>query len=129
MDILEMIDGNGVAYGTYHWETTYPQQKCAYPAGHERVFGSQTMPSDWASNFHEYAVEHSATHVAFVYDGVTILNSSTTAPAPTPEFWPVPFYLILNTAIGGSWPGNASSTTVFPTQHTIDYVRVVVAAT
>ncbi len=123
-----MIDGDGNAHGTYHWETTYPQQKCAYPKGHQEATVSHAMPSDWSTSFHEYAVEHSATHLAYVYDGVTVMNVSTSDPAPAPEFWPVPFYLILNTAIGGSWPGNATSSTVFPTQHIIDYVRVVVAA-
>jgi beta-glucanase (GH16 family) len=35
-----------------------------------------------------------------------------------------PHYLILNTAVGGSWPGNPDSTTTFPQYHDIDYVRV-----
>lgn len=35
-----------------------------------------------------------------------------------------PHYLILNTAIGGSWPGNPDSTTIFPQYHDIDYVRI-----
>ncbi len=35
-----------------------------------------------------------------------------------------PHYLIINTAIGGSWPGNPDSTTVFPQYHDIDYVRL-----
>jgi len=37
----------------------------------------------------------------------------------------MPFYLILNTAIGGSWPGDPNASTVFPVYHTIDYVKVV----
>ena len=34
-----------------------------------------------------------------------------------------PFYMILNTAVGGSWPGAPNASTVWPQQHTIDYVR------
>ena len=34
------------------------------------------------------------------------------------------FFLILNTAIGGPWPGNATNSTKFPVYHSIDYVRV-----
>jgi beta-glucanase (GH16 family) len=43
----------------------------------------------------------------------------------TPEAVPAePFYLLLNTAVGGQWPGNPDETTTFPQYHDIDYVRV-----
>jgi hypothetical protein len=32
--------------------------------------------------------------------------------------------LILNLAVGGSWPGNVDSTTVLPSSMLVDYVRV-----
>jgi hypothetical protein len=35
-----------------------------------------------------------------------------------------PFYIILNLAIGGSWPGNPDGTTTFPDTVSVDYVRV-----
>ena len=41
-----------------------------------------------------------------------------------PIFWDAEWYLILNTAVGGGWPGLPSSATVFPAYHQIDYVRV-----
>ena len=84
------------------------------------------MMSDWASSFHEYAVERTSTYLAFVYDGVAVLNTSTASSHP--KLWPVPFYLILNTAIGGGWPGPTNASTVFPTYHVIDYVKVVMAS-
>ena len=34
------------------------------------------------------------------------------------------FHIILNVAVGGNWPGYPDSTTVFPQQMTVDYVRV-----
>ena len=34
------------------------------------------------------------------------------------------FHLILNLAVGGNWPGNPDSTTVFPQTMAVDYVRV-----
>lgn len=33
IDILEEISGEGVGYGTYHWQTTYPKQNCTFPVG------------------------------------------------------------------------------------------------
>ena len=35
-----------------------------------------------------------------------------------------PFFLILNLAVGGPWPGNPDGSTVFPQTLTVDYVRV-----
>ena len=34
------------------------------------------------------------------------------------------FYILLNLAVGGSWPGSPDRTTVFPNQYLIDYIRV-----
>jgi beta-glucanase (GH16 family) len=35
-----------------------------------------------------------------------------------------PFYVILNLAVGGDWPGDPDSATVFPGRLLVDYVRV-----
>ena len=43
---------------------------------------------------------------------------------PKPVFWDVPWYLIINTAIGGGWPGPPNGSTLFPVHHAVDYVRV-----
>jgi beta-glucanase (GH16 family) len=35
-----------------------------------------------------------------------------------------PFFLILNLAVGGSWPGAPNATTPFPAKMLVDWVRV-----
>ncbi len=35
-----------------------------------------------------------------------------------------PFFLLLNVAVGGNWPGNPDDTTTFPQTLLVDYVRV-----
>lgn len=35
-----------------------------------------------------------------------------------------PFFLLLNVAVGGNWPGNPDDTTTFPQTMLVDYVRV-----
>jgi beta-glucanase (GH16 family) len=35
-----------------------------------------------------------------------------------------PFFMILNLAVGGDWPGAPDNTTVFPQTLLVDYVRV-----
>ena len=122
MDIMEMIDGNGDSFSTYHWQTTFPKTNCSYPAGHEHVYAKATLPDGWEHTAHEWAVERGPSHVAFAVDGVVTLNS-TASSAAKPLFWDVPWYLILNTAIGGGWPGPPTPDTAFPIRHEIDYVR------
>ena len=45
-------------------------------------------------------------------------------PAGTTWVFDHPFFIILNVAVGGGWPGNPDATTVFPQQMLVDYVRV-----
>jgi hypothetical protein len=40
------------------------------------------------------------------------------------RIYPVPFYLMINTAIGGPWPAPPNASSVFPTYHVVDYVKV-----
>ena len=35
-----------------------------------------------------------------------------------------PFFLILNLAVGGYWPGNPNGSTQFPAKLVVDYVHV-----
>lgn len=122
MDIMEMVSGDGTLWSTYHWQDNWPSEQCAYPDGHQEVYGELFMGDDWAKDFHEYGVERSSKHVAFSVDGKVIINSSTSELNVL--LWPMPFYLIINSAVGGSWPGEPDERTVSPTYHVIDYVRL-----
>ena len=124
MDIMEMINGDGSHHSTYHWQTTYPTANCSYPKGHEEATASLKLPRDWGNAFHEYAVERGPSHLAFAVDGKVILNrSSTSGAVPRPLLWDEPWFLILNSALGGGWPGEPTPKTQLPTYHRIDYVR------
>jgi beta-glucanase (GH16 family) len=77
----------------------------------------------WA-DFHVYALEWSEDRLDFFADGrkyFTYENERTGIDA-----WPFdqPFFLILNTAIGGSWGGSKGiDDSIFPQRFEIDYVR------
>ena len=45
-------------------------------------------------------------------------------PAGSTWVYDHPFFIILNVAVGGRWPGSPDETTVFPQTMLIDYVRV-----
>ncbi|HEY1995205.1 MAG TPA: glycoside hydrolase family 16 protein, partial [Edaphobacter sp.] len=75
--------------------------------------------------FHLYAVEWSPADIKFFFDDHLIARH-TPADLPPNTRWVYdhPFYILLNLAVGGYWPGNPDDTTVFPQQMLIDYVRV-----
>ena len=66
---LRQIDGNWLAQGTYHWQTTWPKSNCSYPTGHKEVHASKQLTGEWWNEWHEFAVEHTTDHLAYVYDG------------------------------------------------------------
>ena len=70
-------------------------------------------------------MEWSAKTVAFYLDGAKYFEV-TPAKLPTGAKWVYdhPFFLLLNVAVGGQWPGNPDATTVFPQQMLVDWVRV-----
>jgi beta-glucanase (GH16 family) len=64
-------------------------------------------------------------NIQFILDGQPYLTASP-ASLPPGKSWAFnkPFFLLLNLAIGGTWPGSPNKSTVFPQDMTIDYVRV-----
>lgn len=75
--------------------------------------------------FHVYAVEWDPNQIRWYVDG-NLYETRTPSDLPAGSAWAFdrPFFLILNLAVGGSWPGGPDSTTVFPQRMLVDYVRV-----
>ena len=42
MDIMEMVDGDGTVYSTYHWQEDFPSVRCAFPKNHQSVSPTPT---------------------------------------------------------------------------------------
>ncbi|WUK28807.1 discoidin domain-containing protein [Streptomyces sp. NBC_00370] len=82
--------------------------------------------SDFASAFHTYAVDWDASHMTFSVDGKAFFTADKATVEATrgPWVYDHPFYIILNNAVGGDWPGNPDASSVFPQKMLIDYVRV-----
>lgn len=83
----------------------------------------------FADSFHTFAVEWEPNVVRWYCDGILY---KTRTPADVPgKTWAFdhPFFIILNLAVGGDWPGNPDGTTVFPQTLLVDYVRVYQRAT
>jgi beta-glucanase (GH16 family) len=86
-----------------------------------------TLPGGAAlsADFHSYAIEWEQNVVRFYVDD-HLYETRTPADVPGGNRWVYdhPFFLILNVAIGGPFPGNPDGTTVLPQTMTVDYVRV-----
>ena len=131
IDIMEMVNGDGTTHATYHWrerevggcgDTCPNGTHCPHPS-----HGAGHPDKTDTTVFHEYAVEYGPDHIHYAFDGSvfeTITKDTTSGSGQHAEFFDVPYYMILNTAVGGPWPGEPTAQTKFPLHHTIDYVRI-----
>jgi beta-glucanase (GH16 family) len=110
IDIMEFLGHEtGVLYGTLHYYTFDGQKKTSS--------GTWRSSTDYTADFHVYALEWEPDSIRWYIDD-QLIHATTSGIPHTPH------YLILNTAVGGRWPGNPDSTTVFPQYHDIDYVKI-----
>ncbi len=116
IDIMEHINLDSVTHGTMHWDNNGQQS-----------FGG-TKKCD-ASQFHVYGIEWDNTMIKWFVDGVKFKEGYIYNNINNTEEFHKPFYLILNLAIGGNWPGSPNAQTSFPDTMTVDYVRVYQKAT
>jgi beta-glucanase (GH16 family) len=88
-------------------------------------FGSEfALPEGQSvTDWHMYAIEWSPQAIQWQVDGGTT-RTLTREEAGAGWVFDHPFYIVLNLAVGGDWPGAPNSETVFPAQMLVDYVRV-----
>lgn len=79
----------------------------------------------FSDGFHLFAIEWEPQSIRFYVDG-ELFATKTPADLPARANWVFdhPFFILLNLAVGGTWPGNPDETTVFPQRMLVDYVRV-----
>jgi len=78
-----------------------------------------------SDDFHLYAIEWEPGAIRFFLDS-QMYATFTPAQWPAGGTWVFdhPFFIILNVAVGGKWPGAPDATSVFPQKMLVDYVRV-----
>lgn len=119
IDIMENIGGEpSVIHGSLHGP--------GY-SGSSPVTSTFTLPAGqvFSSEFHTYSVVWTPEGIEYYVDDLPYLKvSPATIPAGTAWVFTKPFFLLLNVAVGGNWPGTPDSTTQFPQELVVDYVRV-----
>jgi beta-glucanase (GH16 family) len=86
-----------------------------------------TLPENGrlADDFHVFAVEWEQNAIRFYLDDNLYVTRTRSDLRPSWKWvFDHPFFLLLNVAVGGDWPGNPDATTVFPQTMLVDYVRV-----
>jgi len=115
IDILESIDTAMFAAGSLH-------------ASNYNDTAQYTLPgmASFSGAFHTYALEWSATAISFFVDDMMYETHTPADAMKAGGEWPFnqPFFIILNLAVGGGWPGDPDNTTTFPQVMKVDYVRV-----
>jgi beta-glucanase (GH16 family) len=79
----------------------------------------------FADDYHVYAIEWEPNEIRFYVDN-NLYETRTPADLPSGTKWVYdhPFFIILNLAVGGRWPGYPDAKTTFPQKMLVDYVRV-----
>jgi beta-glucanase (GH16 family) len=88
--------------------------------------GTYELPNgaSYADAFHTFAFEWEPGTIRFYVDDT--LYETQTSMVPKGDTWEFdhPFFLLINVAVGGQWPGSPDSTTTFPQTLKVDWVRV-----
>ncbi|MDD5570896.1 MAG: family 16 glycosylhydrolase [Bacteroidales bacterium] len=111
IDIMEHINTEQKTYGTMHWDN----------GGHVS-YGGDTACN--VTSYHVYSVEWNADAIKWFLDGTKFWQGNIKNNINSTDEFHLPFFIILNMAIGGNWPGNPDGTTPFPDTMFVYYVRV-----
>jgi beta-glucanase (GH16 family) len=117
IDAMEVLGSTpNAAHGTLHGP---------WPFAPKGIGGKAESPTPLSGGFHVYGVEWAPERISFLLDGVTY-ETITRSELPAGAAWPFqhPFFLLLNLAVGGDWPGPPNASTQFPARMLVDWVRV-----
>ena len=123
IDIMEQINSDFSTHGSTHWWVNPAPLPQWWTSGSEADWTSSTGVD--VTQFHTYSLEWDSQYMKWFVDGVNYSqfyiggNSGGTNAFNTNQF-----FLILNMAVGGNWPGFNINNSALPAQMLVDYVRV-----
>ena len=120
IDIMENIGREpGINHGSLHGPSS------AAPTSDLTATTILPIGQSLSDDFHLYAIEWEPGIVRFYLDDHNYATFAQSQwPAGGQWVFDHPFFIILNVAVGGNWPGSPDSSTQFPQQMLVDYVRV-----
>ncbi len=112
IDIMEHINTQGNTHGVIHWNG---------PAGY--AYYTAAMPGVSFTSWNNYAIDWNSSRIQWQVNGAAVGEANIAGNINSTEEFHRSFFLIMNLAIGGNWPGNPDGSTVFPANYDIDWVR------
>jgi beta-glucanase (GH16 family) len=125
IDIMENIGKEpGIIHGSLHGPSSVPNRKTGMATSDLTNTFALSAGQQFADDFHVYAVEWEPEAVRFYVDS-NLYATFHKADWPSGGTWVFdhPFFIILNVAVGGDWPGPPDKSTKFPQRMLVDYVR------
>lgn len=117
IDIMENIGREpNIVHGTLHGP--------GYSGG-QGPTASFTGPTPFADDFHVFAIEWEPATIRWYVDG-NLYSTRNASDLPGGARWVFDhgFFILLNVAVGGDWPGNPDDTTALPQEMVVDWLRV-----
>jgi beta-glucanase (GH16 family) len=113
IDIMEHVNAENRVYGTIHWQDA--SNRYASYGGN-----TATTVTDW----HVYAVEWDTNAIRWYVDGNKYHEVNIAGGVNGTDEFQKDFFLLLNFAVGGNWPGFNVDNAALPAKMYVDYVRV-----
>jgi len=113
IDIMEHVNADPNAVGTIHWTG---------PAGEHASYSGSTPTN--VTGYHTYTIEWNSSSIKWFIDGVQYNEANILNNINSTEEFHRNFFILLNFAIGGNWPGFNIDNNAFPAKMYVDYVRV-----
>jgi|GEM_PF-740037 len=113
IDIMEHVNTGNTCYGTVHWSNA--------SNAHQYITG-QTEVTPSITDYHVYTVIWNANNITWYVDGNQYHQVDITNGVNGTSEFQSDFFILLNLAVGGDWPG--FSIGAMPSNMYVDYVRV-----
>ena len=115
IDILELVgfEPNTIR-GNIHYVDS--DQSYASAEGDPAI-----IAESFSEDYHQFGIEWTPNEITYLLDDIVYKTVSIDDDGMK-EF-DRSFYLILNVAVGGNWPGSPDASTVFPQKMYVDYIR------
>ncbi len=116
IDIMEVVGGDATkestVHGTLHWGSSFNNKS----SEGGKFIHTENLSKDW----HYYEVEWDENRISIKFDGQIYFSKQVYS---LKDYFNHPFFIILNIAVGGNWPGYPDKTTTFPQYMFVDWVR------